>query len=56
MPYPVKEMSQVEAAAASIASDRVTPVFAISSVTGQVGSRMSVLGCGVVWCGVCARI
>lgn len=31
------QMGQVEAAAASIASDRVTPVFAISSVTGQVG-------------------
>lgn len=33
------QMSQVEAAAASIASDRVTPVFAISSVTGQVTRR-----------------
>jgi len=35
MPYPVKEMSQVEAAADSIASDRVTPVFAISNVSGH---------------------
>uniref|UniRef100_A0A7R9UAM3 Elongation factor Tu, chloroplastic n=1 Tax=Pinguiococcus pyrenoidosus TaxID=172671 RepID=A0A7R9UAM3_9STRA len=34
MPYPVKESSQVEAAAQSVASDRITPVFAISSVTG----------------------
>jgi GTPase len=28
-------MSQVEAAADSIASDRVTPVFSLSSVSGQ---------------------
>lgn len=35
MPYPVKDMSQVEAAAEAVASDRVTPVFAISSVTGM---------------------
>jgi GTPase len=34
MPYPVKDMSQVDAAAEAVASDRVTPVFAISSVTG----------------------
>lgn len=35
LPYPIKDMNQVAAAADSIASDRVTPVFAISSVTGQ---------------------
>jgi GTPase len=35
LPYPIKDLSQVEAAADSLASDRVTPVFAISSVTGQ---------------------
>mmetsp|Transcript_18240 Transcript_18240/g.24031 ORF Transcript_18240/g.24031 Transcript_18240/m.24031 type:complete len:478 (+) Transcript_18240:130-1563(+) len=35
MPYPVKEEAHAEAAADSIASDRVTPVFAISNVTGQ---------------------
>ncbi|TFJ84522.1 hypothetical protein NSK_004507 [Nannochloropsis salina CCMP1776] len=35
LPYPIKDMTQVEAAADSLASDRVTPVFAISSVTGQ---------------------
>eukprot|EP00616_Rhizochromulina_sp_CCMP1243_P000562 CAMPEP_0118962752 /NCGR_PEP_ID=MMETSP1173-20130426/967_1 /TAXON_ID=1034831 /ORGANISM="Rhizochromulina marina cf, Strain CCMP1243" /LENGTH=544 /DNA_ID=CAMNT_0006911045 /DNA_START=55 /DNA_END=1686 /DNA_ORIENTATION=- len=35
MPYPVKQLDQVDAAADAVASDRITPVFAISSVTGQ---------------------
>ena len=35
MPYPVKDMDAVAAAADSIASNRITPVFAISSVTGE---------------------
>ncbi|CAM9116382.1 unnamed protein product [Scytosiphon promiscuus] len=35
MPYPIKELSQVDAAAESIASDRITPVFAVSNVTGM---------------------
>lgn len=35
MPYPVKDMASVEAAADSIVSNRITPVFALSSVTGQ---------------------
>ncbi|CAN0051689.1 unnamed protein product [Ascophyllum nodosum] len=37
MPYPIKEISQasVDAAAESIASDRITPVFAVSNVTGM---------------------
>ena len=35
MPYPVKDMDAVEAAADSIVSNRITPVFSISSVTGQ---------------------
>jgi len=32
MPYPIKDMSSVVAAADSIASNRITPVFAMSSV------------------------
>merc|ERR1712023_504302 len=32
MPYPVKQLDQVDAAAEAVASDRITPVFAISSV------------------------
>lgn len=35
MPFPVKDMTAVETAADSIASDRITPVFTMSSVTGQ---------------------
>jgi GTPase len=35
MPYPVKDMDAVHAAADSIVSDRIIPVFSISSVTGQ---------------------
>ncbi|KAG5175887.1 elongation factor Tu GTP binding domain-containing protein [Tribonema minus] len=35
MPYPVKDEAQVETAASSIASDRITPVFAVSNVTGH---------------------
>ena len=35
MPYPVKDLTQAETAADSIVSDRVVPVFAMSSVTGQ---------------------
>lgn len=35
MPFPVKDMAAVQVAADSIASDRITPVFTISSVTGQ---------------------
>jgi len=34
MPYPIKDMAQVDAAAETIVSDRITPVFTISSVTG----------------------
>lgn len=34
MPYPVKNLEAVQAAADSIASNRITPVFAVSSVTG----------------------
>ncbi|CAM9621017.1 unnamed protein product, partial [Laminaria digitata] len=34
MPYPIKDVSQVDAAAESIASDRITPVFAVSNVSG----------------------
>eukprot|EP01041_Mallomonas_annulata_P010924 gene10924-22807_t len=34
MPYPVKDMDAVQAAVDSIASNRITPVFAISSVNG----------------------
>ena len=34
MPYPVKDLSSVAAAADSIASNRITPVFALSSVSG----------------------
>eukprot|EP00607_Mallomonas_marina_P008546 CAMPEP_0182417712 /NCGR_PEP_ID=MMETSP1167-20130531/2144_1 /TAXON_ID=2988 /ORGANISM="Mallomonas Sp, Strain CCMP3275" /LENGTH=568 /DNA_ID=CAMNT_0024591435 /DNA_START=200 /DNA_END=1906 /DNA_ORIENTATION=- len=34
MPYPVKDMSAVHAAVDSITSNRITPVFGISSVTG----------------------
>jgi GTPase len=35
MPFPVKDMAAVQTAAESIAFDRITPVFTISSVTGQ---------------------
>ncbi|CAM9920208.1 unnamed protein product [Ectocarpus sp. 4 AP-2014] len=35
MPYPIKDVNQVDAAAESIASDRITPVFAVSNVTGM---------------------
>ena len=35
MPYPVKDMSQVAAASDAVASDRITPVFAVSAVNGQ---------------------
>jgi len=35
MPFPVKDMTAVQTAADSIISDRITPVFTISSVTGQ---------------------
>uniref|UniRef100_A0A6V2X5T2 Elongation factor Tu, chloroplastic n=1 Tax=Heterosigma akashiwo TaxID=2829 RepID=A0A6V2X5T2_HETAK len=35
LPYPVRDADQAAAAADSICSDRVTPVFAISNVTGQ---------------------
>lgn len=35
MPFPVKDMAAVDTAAESIAFDRITPVFTISSVTGQ---------------------
>lgn len=35
MPYPVKDMEAVTIAAESVSSKRITPVFAISSVTGQ---------------------
>jgi small GTP-binding protein len=35
MPYPVKDMAAVQAAADSIASNRITPVFAMSSVSGH---------------------
>jgi GTPase len=34
MPFPVKDMAAVQTAADSIASDRITPVFTISSVSG----------------------
>ncbi|CAM9163581.1 unnamed protein product [Chrysoparadoxa australica] len=35
MPYPIKDVAQVQAAAESIVSDRITPVFAVSNVTGS---------------------
>jgi len=35
MPFPVKDMAAVDTAADSIASNRITPVFSLSSVTGQ---------------------
>ncbi|CAM9143865.1 unnamed protein product [Phaeothamnion confervicola] len=35
LPYPIRDSSQVDAAAESVAGDRVTPVFAVSNVTGQ---------------------
>lgn len=35
VPFPVKDMSNVQTAAESIITDRITPVFSISSVTGQ---------------------
>lgn len=35
LPFPVKDLAAVETAAESIASDRITPVFTLSSVTGQ---------------------
>ena len=39
MPFPVKDMAAVQVAADSICSDRITPVFTLSSVTGQ-GKRV----------------
>ena len=35
MPYPVKDMAGVDAAVEAVVSNRITPVLAISSVTGQ---------------------
>lgn len=35
MPYPVKDMAAVDAAAGSISSNRITPVFSLSAVKGQ---------------------
>ncbi len=35
MPFPVKDMAAVQTAADSIVSDRITPVFTLSSVSGQ---------------------
>lgn len=35
LPYPVKDMASVQIAADSICSDRITPVFTLSSVSGQ---------------------
>jgi GTPase len=35
MPFPVKDMAAVQVAADSICSDRITPVFTLSSVSGQ---------------------
>jgi GTPase len=35
MPFPVKDMASVQAAVDSISSNRITPVFALSSVTGH---------------------
>jgi GTPase len=35
MPFPVKDMTAVHTAANTIVSDRITPVFTISSVTGN---------------------
>lgn len=35
MPYPVKDLAAVQVAADSIASQRITPVFTLSSVSGQ---------------------
>ena len=36
MPYPVKDGAAVAAAAEAVASDRITPVFAVSSVSDKV--------------------
>jgi GTPase len=46
MPFPVKDMAAVQVAADSIASDRITPVFTLSSVSGQ-GKRQT-LGMRIV--------
>ncbi len=35
MPFPVKDLAGVQTAADSLCSDRITPVFTLSSVTGQ---------------------
>ncbi len=35
MPFPVKDHSAIDTAVQAIVSDRITPVFTISSVTGQ---------------------
>jgi GTPase len=35
LPFPVKDLAAVQTASESILSDRITPVFTISSVTGQ---------------------
>jgi GTPase len=35
MPFPVKDQAAVKAAVDAIVSERVTPVFTVSSVTGQ---------------------
>mmetsp|Transcript_25046 Transcript_25046/g.34395 ORF Transcript_25046/g.34395 Transcript_25046/m.34395 type:complete len:518 (-) Transcript_25046:795-2348(-) len=35
LPFPVKDMTAVQTAAETISSDRITPVFTLSSVTGQ---------------------
>ena len=39
MPFPVKDLAGVQTAADSLCSDRITPVFTLSSVTGQ-GKRV----------------
>lgn len=39
MPFPVKDLVGVQTAADSLCSDRITPVFTLSSVTGQ-GKRV----------------
>ena len=43
MPFPVKDMAAVQTAAETISSDRITPVFTLSSVTGQGTIRASLL-------------
>ena len=39
MPFPVKDMAAVQVAADTICSDRIVPVFTLSSVSGQ-GERL----------------